>query len=215
MAIHDQKVELLKESLLEMLHVAEYAINYRKTDKAKWADNATGGMLGYPAMVVLFSIIDCLGSVLAGNSKVTVLIDGKNRDIKNTSQHIYILNSKYFNLDLSQIDLDCVYKNVRSTLTHNSILPEGYILQAGEKENLPFNIAINECDMRIYFINVIKLYEFTKRAVEKFMSDLDKGDIDFESSVVHSNVSQRDVSTPMYQDSPGQYQISIKRWIKK
>jgi hypothetical protein len=40
MAIHHEKVDLQKESLLEMLHVAEYAVTYRKTDKAKWADNA-------------------------------------------------------------------------------------------------------------------------------------------------------------------------------
>jgi hypothetical protein len=43
MAIHREKVGLLKESLLEMLHVAEYAVTYGKTDKAKWGDNATGG----------------------------------------------------------------------------------------------------------------------------------------------------------------------------
>ncbi len=215
MAIHREKVELLKESLLEMLHVAEYAVTSRKTDKAKWGDNATGGILGYPAVVVLFSIIDCLGSVFAGDNKFSVSIDGKNRHIMNASQHIYILNSKYFNLDLSQMDLDNIYDNVRSTLTHNSLLPEGYILQTGEKENLPFNIAINEFDKRIYFINVIKLYEFTKRAIEEYVSDLDKGEIVFESTVVHSNVSKRDVPTPMYPSSPGQYQIRIKRWIKK
>jgi hypothetical protein len=139
----------------------------------------------------------------------------KSRYIRNASQHIYILNSKYFNLDISRIDLDNIYKNVRSTLTHNSLLPEGYILQIGENENLPFNIAINELDKSIYFINVIKLYEFTKRAVEEFMSDLDIGNIAFDASVVHSNVSKRDVPMPLYQSSIGQYQIRIKRWIKK
>jgi hypothetical protein len=156
MAIHHEKVGLLKESLLEMLHIAEYAVTYRKTNKAKWAENATGGILGYPAVVVLFSIIDCLGSVFASDSKFTVPVEGRNRPIKRASQHIYILNSKYFNLDLSQVDLDNIYKNVRSTLTHNSLLPEGYFLQTGENENLPFNVAINELDKRIYFINVIK-----------------------------------------------------------
>jgi len=215
MAIHRKKLELAKESINEMLHVAEYAVTYKKTDKAKWGDNATGGILGYPATVVLFSIIDCLGSYFANNQKFTVSIDGKDRVIKNASQHIYILNSKYFNLDLSQIDLDNIYENVRSTLTHNSLLPEGYILQTGENENLPFSIAINKLDKRIYFINVIKLYEFTKEAIEKFMGNLDKGDIVFESSAIHSNVSKRDVPTPIYQSSPRQYQVPIKRWIKK
>jgi hypothetical protein len=215
MAIHRKKLGLAKESISEMLHVAEYAVTYRKIDKAKWGDNATGGILGYPATVVLFSIIDCLGSYFAKNQEFTVVIDGNSRVIKNASQHIYILNSRYFNLDLSEIDLDNIYNNVRSTLTHNSLLPEGYILQIGENENLPFNIAINESDKRIYFINVIRLYEFTKKAAEEFFRDLDKGDIVFESSTIHSNVSKRDVPTPMYQSAPGQYQIPIKRWIKK
>jgi hypothetical protein len=215
MAIHHEKVGLLEESLLEMLHVAEYTVTYRKTDKAKWADNATGGILGYPAVVVLFSIIDCLGSVFAGDSKFTVPVDGKNKPIKKASQHIYILNSKYFNLDLSQIDLDNIYKNVRSTLTHNSLLPEGYILQTGENENLPFNVAINELNKRIYFINVIKLHEFVQKAVQEFINDLKAGNIAFKSSAVHSAVSKRDVPTPMYQQPLGHYKIRIREWIKK
>ncbi len=215
MAIHREKVGLLKESLLELLHVAEYAVTYRKTDKAKWADNATGGILGYPSVVVLFSIIDCLGSVFAGDTKFSVPIDGKNRLIRNASQHIYILNSKYFNLDVSQIDLDNIYKNVRSTLIHNSLLPAGYVLQPGENENLPFNVAINELDGRIYFINVIKLHEFVHRAVQQFVSDLESGSIAFESSGVYADVSKKDVPTPMYQQPGGQFQIRIKRWIKK
>jgi len=215
MAIHEEKVELLKESLAEMLHVAQYAVTYRKTDRAMWANNATGGILGFAAVVVLFSIIDCLGSVFAGDSQFSVLIDGKNKRIKNASQHIYILNSKYFGLDLCQTDLDNIYKNVRSTLVHNSLLPQGYILQPGENENLPFNVAINELNGRIYFINVIRLYKFTQTAVQEFISDLDTGNIAFESSVTHSNVSKKDVPTPMYQQPQGQVQIRIKRWIRK
>jgi len=129
--------------------------------------------------------------------------------------HIYILNSRYFNLDLSQIDLDNIYKNVRSTLTHNSLLPEGYILQTGEKENLPFNVAINELNGRIYFINVIKLHEFVQKAVQEFINDVEAGNIAFTSSAVHSTVSKRDVPTPMYKQPHGQYEIRIKSWIKK
>jgi hypothetical protein len=94
-------------------------------------------------------------------------------------------------------------------------LPEGYILQVGENEKIPFNIAVNEFDKRIYFINVIRLFEITKKAIEEFISDLDKGDFVFDSSAIHSNISKRDVPTPMYPSAPEQYQIPIKRWIKK
>ena len=179
MAIHSEKSGLLKESLLEMLHVAEYSVTYQKTNAAKWGSNATGGILGFAGVIVLFSIIDCLGSVFAGDSAFGVQIDGKRRQIKSANQHVYILNSKYFNLDLSLVDLDNIYKNVRSTLTHNCLMPEGYILQTGEDENLPFNVAINELDGRIYFVNVIKLHEFVQKAVLEFVNDLDSGNIAF------------------------------------
>jgi hypothetical protein len=215
MAMHRKKLGLAKESVYEMLHVAEYAVTYGKTDKVKWGDNATGGILGYPATVILFSIIDCLGSYFANDPNFTVSVDGKEQKIKSASQHIYILNSKYFNLDLSRIDLDNIYENVRSTLTHNSLLPEGYILQVGENERLPFNIAVNEFDKRIYFVNVIRLFEITRKAVEGFMGDLDREHFVFDASATHSNVSKRDVLTPMYPSSSGQHEIRIKEWIKK
>lgn len=215
MAIHENKIGLSKEAINEMLHTAKYCITYKKDDKALWGQNATGGILGFPATVILFSIIDCLGSYFANDPKFKVKIDGKDRIIKSTAQHIYILNSKYFDLDFSQIDLDNIYNNIRSTLTHNSILPEGYSLQVGENEKLPINIAVNEYDKRIYFVNVIRLFKMTDTAVKKFMDDLDKGDFILESSVIHSNVSKRDVSTPIYLDSSGQRYIQIKRWIKK
>jgi len=173
MAIHGNKIGLVKESLIEMLHLAEYAVTYRKTDKAIWGDNATGGILGFPATVVLFSIIDCLGSYFANNENFNVVIDGKSCFIRNASQHIYILNSRYFNLDLSKIDLDNIYGNVRSPVTHNSLLPEGYILQIGENENLPFNIAINECNKRIYCsIYAVSLDTFADKTFRFFRTIL-------------------------------------------
>jgi hypothetical protein len=215
MAIHGKKLGLSKEYIYEMLHVAEYCVTYRKNDKAQWGNNATGGILGFPATIILFSIIDCIGSYFRNDPNFSVKIDDRDWIINKPNQHIYILNSKYFNLTLRQHDLDNIYNNVRSTLTHNSLLPEGYFLQVGENEDLPFNIALNEYDKIIYFINVIKLFEFTKAAVEQFMGDLDKGEFKFESSTIHANISKRDVPTPMYLGSTGEYQIPIKRWIKK
>ncbi|GAH45059.1 unnamed protein product [marine sediment metagenome] len=132
--IHQEKVGLIKESLVEMIHVADYAIKYKKIDRKKWGLNAGNGILGFPTSIILFSAIDCIGSVFAGNKNFKIQIDGQQREIKTTSQHIYILNSKYFNFDLAQIDLDNIYNNVRSTLTHNSLIPDGYHLQIGENE---------------------------------------------------------------------------------
>lgn len=216
MALHINKVELLRESLLEMIYLADYAVTYRKTDRNKWGTNATGGILGFPSTVILFSIIDCIGSVFSGDQNFKIVIDGKERVIKDTSQHIYILNSKYFNLNLSQTDLDNIYKNVRSTLTHNSLLPEGYTLKIGDAEKNPFQIAINELDNRIYFINLIPLFKLTKSAVETFIKDLDIS-INFHQTKVHTTIEKRDAPTIMYYNfnQPGQFQIKIKEWIKE
>jgi hypothetical protein len=217
MAIHLDKVGLLKESLLEMIYLADYAVTYRKTDRRKWGTNATGGILGYPSTVILFSIIDCIGSTFSGDSNFKITIDGKQRHIKDTPHHIYILNSKYFNLNLSQTDLDNIYKNVRSTLTHNSLLPEGYNLQVGENEKSPFKIAINELDSRIYFINLVPLYKATKIAIDSFIKDLNNGSINFHKTKAHTTVEKRDAPTIMYYDSrqPGQFQMRIKKWIQE
>jgi len=215
--IHQEKVGLIKESLVEMIHIADYSVKYKKTDTKKWGLNAGNGILGFPASVILFSAIDCIGSVFSENNNFKITIDGKQREIKSTSQHIYILNSKYFKLDLTQIDLDNIYNNVRSTLTHNSLIPEGYQLQIGENEKLPFNIGINENDKRIYFVNLIPLLGATKKAIEIFINDLDCGHIDFIASAICQKIEKRDVKTPMYYDTkkPGQFTIIIKKWIKK
>lgn len=215
--IHQEKIDLLIESLLEMVHVAEYSIGYRKTDQNEWGSNATGGILGFPSTVILFSAIDCIGSVFSGNVNFKMQIDGKEKSIKNTSQHINILNSKYFNLDLSQKDLENIYTNIRSTLTHNSLLPEGYHLQIGEDGDLPFNVAINEDNNRIYFLNVIPLFNVTKKAIELFVGDINSGKVDFVNSKTNQDVTKRDSKTTTYFDvrKPGQYQIVIKEWIKR
>lgn len=216
MAIHSEKVGLIKESLIELIHVADYAVNYIKTDSSKWGEYALGGILGFPSSIILFSIIDCIGSICAGNKKYLVKIDGKERYIKGTSQHIYILNSDYFSLDLSQLDLDNIYSNYRSTLTHNSLMPEGYRLQIGEKNVSPFQIGINENDKRIYFINIVSLLELTKNAVNRFLNDLDNGTIDFVNSQINQDIMKRDTQSSMYPDPvhPGQYRIKMKKWIK-
>lgn len=215
MAIHEAKLGHILEGLVEMLHVAEYAINYRKTDRAQWGDYATGGILGYPSAVVLFSVIDCLGSVFAGDDRFSVSIDGKSRQIRRANEHIYILNSKYFNLDLGLIDLDNLYMNVRSTLVHNSLLPAGYHLQIGEDERLPFCVAVTESDERFYFVNLVRLYEAVHEAVRMLFDDLRAGDVQFERSLIHSNVSRRDVETPYYLLPNGQIEIRFKQWIRR
>lgn len=195
MAIHLKKVDLLKESLNELIYLAGYSIRYRKIDPAIWGSNATGGILGYPCTVILFSIIDCVGSVFSGNGGFQIEIDGKMRSINKTNEHIYILNSPYFNLNLSQVDLNNIYNNIRSTLTHNSLVPEGYYLRIGENETDPFIIHLNEGHRRLYLVNLVPLYNYAKRAVDKLISDIDNNFIDFEKTKISEIIEKRGVGT--------------------
>jgi len=66
MAWHQEKVGLVKESLLEMVQVAKYAVTYKKNDHSKWAANATGGILGLPATVILVPEITGVPIIMFG-----------------------------------------------------------------------------------------------------------------------------------------------------
>ena len=218
MAIHTQKIELIKESLFELLHVVDYSIKYHKTDPNIWGDHAKGGVLGFPSAIILFSIIDFLGSVFYKNESFEIIIEGKKRKIKNTSQHIYILNSKYFNLDLSQTDLENIYTNFRSTLTHNSLMPGGYYLMSNDKNLIPFEIGITEeSNHRIYYLNLNSLYHVTQKAVKEFITDLTTGEFKFEETELNKIIDHRSKKIKAYPipNQPGQFYVPIKQWIKK
>ena len=93
MAIHETPSSMLKESLDETLDAAKYCVEYKKLDK-KWGEFATGGCLGYPSAILLFSLIDSIGSYFRKNKTFEVLIDSKNEN------YLLILSRNvYFNYD--------------------------------------------------------------------------------------------------------------------
>jgi hypothetical protein len=108
MALHDTPASMLKESLNESLTVAEYCLAYRKND---------GGCLGYPAAMILFSIVDTIGSYFRKNKNLRILIDGKTRFIDSDGyKHFFILNSPYFEQHLSEKVIKTLYIKFRSLL---------------------------------------------------------------------------------------------------
>jgi hypothetical protein len=113
---------MLRESLKEYLKVAEYCIQFRKGPE-EWGAAGAGGCYGYPAAVMLFCIVDAIGSYHRGRKEFKVLIDGKEKSIKNDgSQYFYVLNSKYYNQVLSKSDIERLYGNYRSLLIHNAAI---------------------------------------------------------------------------------------------
>src|ERR1700731_758955 len=128
MAIHINTSSMLKESLDESIEAARYCVYYSKTDQ-KGEKFKTGGCLGYPAGILLFSVIDTIGSYFRKDNNVIIEIDGKKSAINATGwEHFKILNSKYFNQSLPSNYIKELYNKFRSSLTHNSVLGKKAIM---------------------------------------------------------------------------------------
>jgi hypothetical protein len=120
---------LLRESVHEYLFVADYCVQFQK-DSA-WPQREVGGCLGYPAAVMLFSIVDTIGSFHQGDAGLNLVIDGKSRDIRNEGfQHFFILNSDYYGQSLEEAAIKKLYDNFRNLLVHNaSLAPSNFLIK--------------------------------------------------------------------------------------
>ena len=168
MAIHDTTVSLLKESLPEYLHAAEFCINYRK--ETTRGNNQVGGCLGYPGTTLMFCILDAIGSYHRGLDDFSVKVNGKEMDIRNDSyHHFFILNSDYYKQQLSEANIKKLYKNYRNLLLHNAALAIDHFLLMGEPNKTPFPI----CDDRPH-VNVTAFLRVSKEAVNLFMTRIDE-----------------------------------------
>jgi hypothetical protein len=166
-AIHPELKSLIRESLREYLHVAEYCVQFEKD--VDWPQDQIGGCLGYPAAVMLFSIVDTIGSFHRG-SDLSVLIEGKTRDIrKDGFQHFFVLNSEYYGQALDEAALKRLYDNFRSLLVHNAALA-------------PLNCLIKDPANAEAFpqltgsrmVNVQAFLQISRVAVQKFLARLDQ-----------------------------------------
>jgi len=178
MAIHETPSSMLKESLDESLEAAKFCADYKKTDK-KWGKFATGGCLGYPSAILLFALIDSIGSYFEKDKNFSVMIDRKQEKINGSGRdHFKILNSKYFNQNLSAEFIKKLYNNFRSCLTHKSVLGSGTLMIPDNTLIKPpvqgqaFGI-IQDSGEKVYVISIKELWELCSKAVESFKKDID------------------------------------------
>jgi hypothetical protein len=179
MALHKTPASMLKESLIETLEAAKFCSDYRKTDD-KWGDHKTGGCLGYPGAILLFSIIDSIGSYFRKDSLFKIRIDFKHMTIDSDGwQHFKILNSKYFNQNLSQDFIKELYSGFRSCLTHNSVLGKNSMMimdNASLGQGISgkaFFIGKTSDGKDVYVISIKELWELCKTAIDEFYKDID------------------------------------------
>lgn len=167
MAIHPDLKSLLRESVREYLEVAEYCVAYRKV--ISWGEAQVGGCLGCPAAVMLFSIVDTIGSFHRGRTDPPIEVDGKPVAIqRNGFQHFFILNSEYYGQRLDHRSLRKLYDNFRSLLVHNASLAPGHSLMNDPSILVPFPVdGPSQC------VNLPPFLEASRGAVRLFLDRLD------------------------------------------
>ena len=158
MAYHNSTHSLIEEAITEYLAIANYCLMTAKP---------TGGCYGYPTALLLFSIVDAIGSFYKGDSSISIKIDGTNKTIKKDSQHYFILNSNYYNQKLSGKEIEKLYEYYRCRLVHNAALAPGCFLEIGELTDVPF--AKQENSNTIDIVNLTPFAELSHNAVSKFL----------------------------------------------
>lgn len=148
MALHPNIPSMLQESLLEMLLVAKYCIDFRK-DEGVWS---VPGCYGYPAALLLLSIVDSIGSYVEQG---------------NVENHFKIIrNIDYYGLDLSDDEIRILYDNYRNLLAHNSVIANNVVLGISV-ENHP----ILQNQNGTYLLNLIPFYNANLKAINAFLNN--------------------------------------------
>jgi hypothetical protein len=116
-----------------------------------------------------------MGSLIEGQS---IEIEGSQQKISNETQHIYVLNSRYFGLKLPKSVLDITYKRCRSALMHHCAIKKDVILDSAtrglSRESDPMAFPpLQLRDDGILQVSLGNLVDHTKKALDLFVPELD------------------------------------------
>jgi hypothetical protein len=157
-AISDDELSMARGSLPEYIVLAELGV-------------ARGGV-GCPTAMVLFALVDAIGSFHREHPTFTVKVGKQDLGIPHQNDHMRILNAPYFGdpsgLDLNAEQISRLYKLGRSPLTHNAVVAAGCLLVEGS----PARPAIEESEGVIY-IYLPELLLKCKEAVSRFLNVAD------------------------------------------
>lgn len=166
-------LEMLSESLNEILMTAKFSMQYRKSYDSDFWDvtEDNDGILGFPSCMLLFCVVDTLGGYFEDNPEFKINIKGLSEPQTindENSSHFFILNSELFNLNLSDGDIKRLYE-CRSSLLHNSVLTDGVILRETNKKN--FIEKVKYDGETLLSIGVMDFYYACEDAVETFFNN--------------------------------------------
>lgn len=159
------------EALDEYIFVIGKMLKYRKQDAAIWTDPNLG-TLGFPISVLLFVIVDTIASYYSESANpLQIKVDGHNALITRSSTHFNILNSRYFNLNLTAKEIKEIYRIGRSRLIHNSVIGDELTLVAARGNKF---IEVNPMSGKgKYVIYLVSFHEACIAAVEMFKANKD------------------------------------------
>src|SRR5262249_29399275 len=110
-----------------------------------------------------------IGSYHRSDPKFTVMVDGKERNIRTDADHFLVLNSGYYGLSLSRKQVDAVYENFRCLLVHNASIAPGQVLSLGGSDEPPFYLR----DQIVDGIGLGGLLGLSEQAVAQFLRIVD------------------------------------------
>jgi hypothetical protein len=149
MSSHSNPWSLAEEAIEEYLTATRDCIGHAKPD---------GGVLGYPAVLLLLCVVNALGTYLRNES---VTINGRHQTITK-GEPFRVLNHPLLKQQLSDAQIKRVEKAFRNPLAHNALIAVGVGLTPA-KTGSPFEFSGNEV-----WISVPALYEIAADAWTHF-----------------------------------------------
>lgn len=162
MALHKKVDEHVIENLKEFLKLAEIGLSTRKADLD--GDMVKDeGCLGSPAAVLLFSIIDAIGSYHRGDRDLKVTNHRRPYIDDDGRVHFFVLNSHYFGQNLTGQEVQYLYSQYRSDLIHNAAVNAGVLIyNKDERELFPVRNGAR-------IVNLYALFHATRAALDAFI----------------------------------------------
>ncbi|MDX5447258.1 MAG: hypothetical protein LPK47_02675 [Bacteroidota bacterium] len=168
--------DLIIEAINESIHISSISLKTEKENGDKWI--IADGVFGYPALIILFSVVDSIGSYFRVKSKESNGIeipfsDGEKRKIIKPRHHFYILNHpSLFDCKLSKEQIDDLYKAYRCKITHNQSIPIGRYLFY----KLDFELFYFQSN-KLVGINLHKFNKLVSEGANKFTDMLYRGNL--------------------------------------
>jgi hypothetical protein len=152
MAIHEKLRTMAMEAIDEYLQASKLCLERRKPDN---------GCLGYPSTLLLFCVVNALGTYLVGDS---IEIEKRLQKITR-GEPFRVLNHVCFGLTLSNKEIRLLKHSYRNALAHSAIIEYGTSLLPSD-EDPPFTFESGLVEIRVF-----SFYRCVWRAWERFPKD--------------------------------------------